>query len=66
MNMGAVKPSDPEEKATFRSLCERPKNLLVEETKSFKTARCGVGRAVVLGNENPSFRADRLLRRVAL
>ena len=47
---------------TFRSFCERPENLLAEETKSFKTARCGVGRAVFFGKENPSFRADRLLR----
>ena len=57
-----MKPSGPEEKATFRSLCERPENLLVEETKSLRTARCGVGRTVFLGSENPSFRADRLLR----
>ena len=64
--MGAADPANPEEKATFRSLCERPENLLVEETKSFKTARCGVGRAVFFGSENPSFRADRLLRRAAL
>ena len=57
----AVKPSGPEEKATFRSLCERPENLLVEETKSLKTARCGVGRTVFLGSKNPSARPSNAL-----